>query len=130
LSIRNGNNAGFTETDALRDLLSVMNGGEDQTYLVVKCHPLQPTEKLQQIINEFGDNNCFLLKDADTPELLNASDLVIGFYSNLLLDAEAMGKQVVRYFPGNKEADLLKHKIGLEKVQTKNELLREIKKFS
>jgi CDP-glycerol glycerophosphotransferase (TagB/SpsB family) len=70
-----------------------------------------------------------LVKEADALELIHASDLVVGFYSNLLLEAEALGKQVIRYFPANEEADPLKHKISLKKVRTRNELVKEIKHF-
>ncbi|SRR6266496_508778 len=131
LSIRNGKSlTGFTEEDAFKDILYVMAELEDDTYLIVKCHPLQPTENLMQILQEYKKQNCFLIKEADTVELIHASDIVVGFYSNLLLEAEALGKQVIRYFPGNDEADLLKHKISLKKVHTKNELVKELKHFT
>ena len=72
-----------------------------------------------KFIKKSNCRNCFLLKDADPLELAHASDIVVGFYSNLLLEAEALGKNVIRYFPGKQEADLLRHKEGLKKVQDK-----------
>jgi len=129
LSIRDGKEkAGFTEEDALKDLLSSISGLGDEIYLIVKCHPLQPMGNLIEIIQKNKNQNCFLIKDADAVELIHASDIVVGFYSNLLLEADVLGKKVIRYFPGHAEADLLKHKKGLKKVHNKNELIKEIKR--
>jgi hypothetical protein len=128
LSIRNGKSiAGFTEEEALKDLLTLITELGNETFLIVKCHPLQPMENLMQILQEHKKGNGFLIKEADTLELINTSDIVVGFYSNFLLEAEALGKQVIRYFPGNDEADLLKHKASLKTVHTKNELAKELK---
>jgi hypothetical protein len=130
LSIRNGRKiAGFDEVDALNDLLSILPELDSEIYLIVKCHPLQPVNVLQEVIGKNKTSNCFLTKEADPLELINTADLVVGFYSNLLLEAEVLGKEIIRYFPGNPEADLLKHKKNLEPVQNKNELLAEIKRL-
>jgi hypothetical protein len=127
ISLRDGNKiTGFDEAEALNDLLLTTSQWED-VRLVVKCHPLQPVDKLLDIIKRNDSQNCFLIREADTLELIQASDLVVGFYSNLLLEAEMLGKRVVRYFPGNPEADLLKHKESLKKIRDINELMDEIK---
>jgi hypothetical protein len=129
LSIRNGKSiAGFTEEDVFKEILLVMAELGDDICLIVKCHPLQPMENLMRIHQEYKKRNCFLIKEADAIELINIADIVVGFYSNLLLEAEALGKQVIRYFPGNDEADLLKHKTSLKKVRTQNELVKELKR--
>lgn len=126
LSIRDGKNVtGFDEAEALNDLLVTTSHWKDLR-LIVKCHPLQPVDKLLDVIKHNNSQNCFLIKEADTLELIHASDIVVGFYSNLLLEAEVLGKKVIRYFPGKPEADLLKHKESLKKISDKNELMREI----
>jgi len=128
LSIRNGRQTvGFDEEEVLRDLLMIVSQLRGEIRLVVKCHPLQQTDNLSRLIKKTNDSNCFLIKEADTLELISASDIVVGFYSNVLLEAEALNKKVIRYFPGNSEADLLKHKVSLKKIQSKNELMEEIK---
>lgn len=128
LSLRNGKEkAGFTEEDALEDILSFLSELGKDVCLIIKCHPLQNAEVLKRIVEENKHENCFLIKEADTVELIHAADVVVGFYSNLLLEAEALNKKVIRYFPGNEDADILKHKIGLKKVRTKKELLEELK---
>jgi CDP-glycerol glycerophosphotransferase (TagB/SpsB family) len=128
LSLRNGKkNVGFTEDEALEDILSFLSELGKEVCLVIKCHPLQNADVLKQVIEESRHENCFLIEEADAAELIHAADVVVGFYSNLLLEAEALNKKVIRYFPGNEEADILRHKIGLKKVRTKKELLEELK---
>lgn len=123
LSLRNGREvAGFTETEALDDLCEVLE--KLDVYLLIKCHPLQPVEALMPK-NAFRTKS-FLLQQADSLELAQASDVVVGFYSNLLLEAEALGKPVVRYYPGKPEADLLQHKTSLKKVKNKASLFEAI----
>jgi hypothetical protein len=129
LSLRNiKERVGFTEAEALHDILNIVSDLNDEnTCLVVKCHPLQPEEILAKEINKAGWLNVSLLKNADSLELINAADLVVGFYSNFLLDAKAMGKKVVRYFPGKEEADLLSHDSSLLKIKDKASLHHHLK---
>ena len=128
LSIRNGKKvAGFDEEEALNDLLLIISQLNSGIRLILKCHPLQPVDKLLELIKRNNNPNCVLITEADTLELINASDIVVGFYSNLLLEAEALKKKVIRYFPGKPEADLLKDRKSLKRIQDKNELMQEIK---
>src|SRR5436190_4812379 len=67
LSIRNGKEvAGFDEKDAFDDLLLVTSRLDADVNLVVKCHPLQPVDELQELIKRKNCCNCFLLKEAST----------------------------------------------------------------
>jgi hypothetical protein len=129
LSLRNmKERAGFSEEKALHDILDVISGFHNKSlYLVVKCHPLQPEEILTKEINKTEWPNVSLIKNADSLELINAADLIIGFYSNFLLDAKSMGKKVVRYFPGREEADLLSHDSSLLKIKDKASLHHHLK---
>lgn len=129
LSLRNmKEKVGFSEEEALHDILEVISGFHDETiFLVVKCHPLQPEEILEKEIEKTGSRNVSLIKNADTLEMIHAADLVIGFYSNFLLDAKALGKNVVRYYPGNEEADLLNHDHSLIKLKDKTSLHHHLK---
>jgi hypothetical protein len=123
LSLRNGKETvGFTETEALQDLCVAL--AQKDVHLLVKCHPLQPVEALQPVTAT--DIKTHLLQQADSLELVHASDMVIGFFSNLLLEAEALDKPVIRYFPGKPEADLLMHKTSLKKVENTMLLQKEI----
>jgi hypothetical protein len=52
---------------------------------------------------------------------------VIGFYSNILLEAEALGKKVIRFFLGKEGTDPLAHKISLPVVKDEMGLLNTLK---
>lgn len=129
LSLRNvKEKAGFNEAEALRDILGIITDFNDEHIcLVVKCHPLQPEEILRSEIDKRKWSNVFLIKNADTLELINAADLIIGFYSNFLLDAKALNKSVVRYYPGNDNADLLRHDHSFLKIKEKASLYNHLK---
>lgn len=127
LSLRNGKElVGFTEDEALQQLLKAFAQINVPIQLFVKCHPLQPIEVFSNLINK-NAANIHLITQADTLELIHASDLVIGFYSNVLLEAEALGKKVIRFFPGKESADLLKHKTSLPVVKDEKQLLATLK---
>jgi hypothetical protein len=130
ISLRNKKEfIGFTEEDALYSISRVMDALDDKSlHLILKCHPLQPMDRLEELLNKNRMNAITLIKEADTLELINASDLVVGFYSNILLDAAALGKTVLRYFPGNKEADLLSHTSFL-KVTNETNLYSHLRKI-
>jgi hypothetical protein len=129
LSLRDGKQiAGFTEDEALEQLLQVLSDLEFPVQLIVKCHPLQPAKILEEAVKK-AKVSVHIITNADTLELVNASDLVIGFYSNLLLEANALGRNVIRFFPGNDKADWLSHYKSIEKVDTAIGLLTTIKKY-
>jgi hypothetical protein len=129
LSLREGKKiAGFTEDEALEQLLDVLTTLQLPVRLIVKCHPLQPVEVLDEAVKK-SNMPVHMIRTADTLELVNAVDLVIGFYSNLLLEAKAIGKNVIRFFPGNEKSDLLIHYKSIPKMQTKEALLTTIKNY-
>ncbi len=129
LSLRDGKKtAGFTEDEALEQLLDVLTLLKVPVQLIVKCHPLQPVDILEEAVKK-SKIPVHLVRSADTLELVHAADLVIGFYSNLLLEAKALGKDVIRYFPGNEKADLLIHFKDIPKLDTKEALLTTIKNY-
>jgi hypothetical protein len=119
---------GFTEDEALDQLLQVLSALEFPVQLIVKCHPLQPVKILEDVVTK-GKIPVHITTNVDVLELVNASDLVIGFYSNLLLEANALRRNVIRFFPGNKKADLLSHNKSIENVDTAKGLLTTIKKY-
>lgn len=114
---------GFSEATALDDLLNVVDGLSD-VHVIVKTHPLQSISGLQAVIDKHADVNCTLVTIADIPELLNAVNIVVGFYSNILLEAKALNKNVIRYFPGDKEFDQLKHALDFKPLTRSREDLR------
>jgi hypothetical protein len=121
---------GFSEIDALRDLLNIVTLLNSNMFLVIKLHPLQPEDQIRDLLNASVKINYKLIVDADVPELINSCDLVIGMYSNLLLEAFILDKKVIRYFPGNKNEDLLRHSTLSETCSDKKELEKQINHLS
>lgn len=120
---------GFSEIDALKDLLSVIGILDSNIYLIIKAHPLQPPDQIRALLNASGKVQYKFITEANVPELINSNDLVIGMYSNLLLEAFVLNKKVIRYFPGNKNEDLLRHSMLSETCSNKNELEEQINHF-
>lgn len=118
---------GFTEVSALNDLLSALHKLKilARVVVVIKAHPLQPVELLNPILDQYTSLGLTikLLTQSDNPELINLADLVIGFYSNFLLEAHAMNKSVIRYFPGNLAVDPLKHLSYLPPISNPSQAL-------
>jgi hypothetical protein len=110
ISLRIGKKkAGFTEDEALKNLLDIVSDSKRAVTILLKLHPLQPLAIINNITDNYRNDNMIVIGGANVPELLNAVDVVIGFYSNILLEAIAIGKKVIRYFPGPKSMDLLRH---------------------
>ncbi len=128
LSLRNAKEVhGFTEDEALDHLLEILNELNQEINLIIKLHPLQPKGQLESKTRKEGRVKVYFIKEAETLELIMASDLVIGFFSNLLLEATKLGKKVLRYFPGKSEEDLLRHNSSIERVDNYQELEKVLK---
>ena len=107
------NELGFDETSALEELIKILVDIAEDTpvLLIIKKHPLQPGNLFEDLINQNDTTNlkCAIINKANNPELINCADVVIGFYSNFLLEARQMGKIVIRYFPTKVTRDPLAH---------------------
>ncbi|MBS1630820.1 MAG: hypothetical protein JST27_12260 [Bacteroidetes bacterium] len=132
ISLRNQDGKwGFDECSALRDIASAWPKSTDAT-LVVKAHPLQPMGPILQVAKQAANTNNIQILFAppvDNLELAHAAALVIGMHSNFLIEAAALGKCPVRYFPNSDELDAIAHlDIGI-KVSSIDGLRKEINKF-
>lgn len=95
----------FDEYTVLRELLQLLDGRDDH-FLVVKTHPLQELEQINAIAGEFEPDCVFIDSSNQVAnlELMAHSDAIIGFHSNFLLEAHALGKPIFRYFPSENDA--------------------------
>lgn len=101
----------FTEGDVLLDLIRMVESRRDIA-LLVKPHPLQPTSEWQRAVRraeQGGVPLTFADDSTNTLELINAADLIVGIQSNFLLEADALGKSIIRYFPASPEMDAIRH---------------------
>lgn len=90
---------GFDELILSRKLVNLIKSShlEDSNWLfLIKLHPNQNAEELNRIFK--GQKCCKLLPlDVDTNETIFFADVVIGFFSSLLLEANLMGKSILRF---------------------------------
>lgn len=100
---------GFNEAVALRDLLVAT---ENKNFsILIKKHPLQPENVLEEVVHEFRekDGTVFFVESFKSLDLMYFADVIVGFHSNFLLEANALGKKIIRYFPESLTGDPLSH---------------------
>lgn len=110
ISLRNDKGTmGFDEITVLKELLFIFRQ-KPNLFLIISLHPLQKTEQIESILIDFNIDNVFIdTKKINNLDVISHSDIIIGFYSNFLLEADKLGKKVYRYFPENADKDYLKH---------------------
>jgi hypothetical protein len=111
ISFRSIGQWGFDETTVLLDLLKALEETRD-TVLWLRPHPLQPLDKLLPIIEAHrSTRGNTVVCNARFPglDMAYAADCIVGFHSNFLLEAVALGRPVLRYFPSTPERDAFSH---------------------
>jgi hypothetical protein len=116
---------GFDEIIVLKDLMDITKDLSDLK-VIVKAHPLQPVEIMSELVSRHSDQYD-LVTVADNLELIKSVDVVIGFYSNLLLEANTIGGKVIRYMPGHVSSDYLLHYSQLPAISSPEALKLKIK---
>jgi hypothetical protein len=119
---------GFDEISATRDLLVCLGGPGDRVQVLAKLHPLQPAEPIRALLTA-SPQVIVAEQQAEVPELIHASDAVVGFFSNLLLEADALKRPVVRYYPGDRASDPLAHLALGTRVGSVGELASELQRL-
>lgn len=91
---------GFDELVASRKLRECIRETDkefkDRYHFLIKMHPNQCVEKLTDI---FEDNNNFTILplEVDTNQSIYFADIVMGFFSSLLIEANIMNKPIIRF---------------------------------
>lgn len=98
---------GFDEFTASAKLVELLN--KNYAYVsnwlfLIKMHPNQNVSELSKI---FSKQECckLLTSDVNTNETIFFADVVIGFFSSLLLEADIMGKPIVRFLDSESNND-------------------------
>lgn len=111
---------GVDELSGIKEINSIIETKElDYTY-IFKPHPNQNIDLLTNVLS---DKIILVSSQTDTNNLIYFSDIIIGFFSNILLEANVFDKKVIRYHPnGFKNDPFLNKKIGI--IATKESLIK------
>ncbi|MEO8762222.1 MAG: hypothetical protein ABI388_11850 [Bacteroidia bacterium] len=116
----------FDEKSALHDIIDSINF-ESNVILLIKPHPLQIVTYLFEEIEKLKfSKKIILVEDIDNLELINIADKIIGFYSNFLIEAACLEKDILRYFPDLNPPDLINHLNVGRKITDKSNLKMEL----
>jgi hypothetical protein len=96
---------GFDEIEVISQIENLFNSNQIKNWIVLfKAHPNQDTDVLKNVLKRC--NHIQLLpENIDTNTALYYSDAVMGFFSNILIEASILGKAVLRYLPFELEND-------------------------
>ena len=116
LSLRSTNKR--DEVTVLKELINIC---KNKFTLLLKLHPLQPLTEINKIINENSflklmNDNLFLPQD-----VFKNADCIIGFYSNYLLEASVINKNIIRYLLKGNQIDYLAESLGSNSIAVNNE---------
>ena len=121
---------GFDETTVLETLIDVLLTLKDPDpfLLLVKPHPLQQIEKLTSIIDRVksGQLNIGLIQNVDTNTLLYHVDLIIGMFSNILVEASFFNSNIIRFLPKKPKEDVLHSRQPGRLIHDKGEFKQEL----
>lgn len=111
---------GVDELSAIKEINHILESKDlDYTY-IFKPHPNQNLDLLKNVLS---DKIILVSSQSDTNNLIYFSDIIIGFFSNILLEANVFDKKVIRYHPnGFKNDPFLNKKIGI--IATKESLIK------
>ena len=94
--------------------------------IIFKPHPNQNIDYVLPTINNFG-LSIISLKDVDTKALLYYSHIVVGIFSNILIEGQILGKEVVRFLEKSNNDPLEQLNIGTI-CRTTDQLLNLLQK--
>lgn len=122
----------FNENDVLKDVIKSFNKlglNESNYFFIVKVHPNQKKEFILKLFKKVSKKNYFFTTSMDTKHLIYYSDIIIGMFSSLLIEATYFKKNIIRHLPKAYLKDPLENqKIG-EVTNNINDLVSMIKKY-
>ena len=119
----------FDENEVLKAIfLSLKILNNSNILLIIKAHPNQNIKYLSDVIKNFSNENIFLTKSMDVKYLNYYSDIIIGMYSSLLIEASFFDKKIIRHLPIQTHDPFKNLNIGII-TSTHNQLAEAIKKF-
>lgn len=121
---------GFDELYGLTYLNKILKNIKAENFkIIIKAHPNQNHKIFEDYILEHKNN--IYLKEFDLNNLIYYADCVIGFFSNSLIEANVMGKKILRLLIElrEKNIDILENKNIGKRIFLEKELSEELKKI-
>ena len=105
------------EISILKELIEICN---TEFTLLLKLHPLQPLDIIGKIIST--NPSIKLIKDELflPQDVFKNVDCIIGFYSNYLIEASTLNKNIIRYIFSNNQVDYLSHALSNNSIVVDN----------
>tara|TARA_B110001452_G_scaffold261454_1_gene260263 strand:+ start:229 stop:1194 length:966 start_codon:yes stop_codon:yes gene_type:complete len=99
-NINGGKKYLFDENDIWNDLADVLRKiNSDKLIVIVKFHPNQNKKTLMKTIKFNKIKNIFFFDQVNSIELLYHCDIVVGMFSNILIEASIFNKVIIRHLP-------------------------------
>lgn len=111
---------GFDEISVIEEIDNMLDDISKFYQIIFKPHPNQDISKLS---NSFLNRVYVADQSIDNNSLVYYSDIIIGFFSNYLIEATIMGKEVFRYLPINYTDDPFKD-LGIGKIINRETILK------
>lgn len=123
--------SGFDEVSAAEDLAWALARAAREASVVVRLHPLEPASSAARIVDAFATHGIAVRESRggetdETIALYRDARVVVGFYSNALLEARAVGADILRYLPGAAANDPLRHLELGAMATTRDELTKRL----
>ena len=111
----------FDENDIWNDIADVLTKiNSFKLLVIVKFHPNQNKDTLIKTINNSIYKNVIFFDQKNSIDLLYHSDIIVGMFSSILVEANVLNKQIIRHFPNSSFQDpLLALDIGLISLNKK-----------
>jgi hypothetical protein len=110
------------EKNELKVLEELLDLSRNNFTLLLKLHPLQPSEKIMKITEGRSDVKIIADKEFMPVDIFKNVDCIVGFYSNYLLEASTVNKNIISYIINPAEPGYLQHVLSSIVVNNKNEL--------
>ena len=119
----------FDETSLWKTLSKIINKKLSIKNLIVlvKLHPNQKKNYLKNVIFDNKIKNFVIVDSTDVNSLIYYSDVIIGMFSSILIEANVFNKKILRFLPPNVLNDPLESLNIGEKCNNEEELFKYLK---
>ena len=116
----------FDELEATKHLSKIAEELEETHQFILNPHPNQNLEKISKAC---GNHMFLITQPIDVNSLIYYADVVIGFFSNFLLEARILNKPVLRFFLNKEMSDPLE-KMNIGKVVYPENIISELQQIN